>query len=153
MKADSADRGDFWAMDAAATNSINLDHLIPIRVRNTKNAAHPNELIFWYEPTPEVTAAIPEASISTTQSKQLAISVYPNPTNGPAQIHYSLSGARKAYFSVRNLLGQKVLDGGMTSGSSGDMKLDLSSLDAGVYLLVTTTDNGERDVERVVVAK
>jgi hypothetical protein len=119
-----------------------------------KSAAHPNELIFWYEPTPEVTAAIPEASVSTpTQSKQLAISVYPNPTNGPATIHFDLAGEPKAYFSVHNLLGQKVLDGGTTSGTSGDMKLDLSSLDAGVYLLVTTTDNGERDVERVVVAK
>jgi hypothetical protein len=152
--ADAEDRAKFWARDAQASNSINLDHLIPIRVRNMKNAAHPNELIFWYEPTPEVTAAVPDESVSTTpQSKKLAISVYPNPTNGPATIHFDLAGAPKAYFSVRNLLGQKVMDGGTTSGLSGDMKLDLSSLDAGVYLLVTTTDNGERDVERVVVAK
>jgi hypothetical protein len=120
-----------------------------------KNAEHPNELIFWYEATPEVTAVIPDASVSepAPQSKQLAISVYPNPTNGPATIHFDLANEPKAYFSVRNLLGQQVLDGGMTSGASGDMKLDLSSLDAGVYLLVTTTDDGERDVERVVVAK
>lgn len=151
---DSAERAAFWARDLAASNSITLDHLIPIRVRNTKNAAHPNELIFWYEPTPEVTAAIPEASVSMpSQSKQLAISVYPNPTNGPANIHFDLAGAPKAHFSIRNLLGQEVLDGGATSGSSADMKLDLSSLEAGVYLLVTTTDDGERDVERVVVAK
>ncbi len=135
-------------------NSIELTKLIPIRIRNTKNPNHPNELIFWYEPSPELTAAIPEASISTTpQSKQLAISVYPNPTNGPATIHFELVDAPKAYFSVHNLLGQKVLDGGMTSGTSGDMNLDLSQLPAGVYLLVTTTDNGERDVERVVVTK
>ena len=40
-------------------NSIELHRLIPIRVINLKNAAHPNELIFWYEPSPELTAAMP----------------------------------------------------------------------------------------------
>ncbi len=35
----------------------------------------------------------------------------------------------------------------------GDVPLDLSKLDAGVYLLVTTTDGGVPDVERVVVTK
>jgi hypothetical protein len=135
--------------------SIDLIKLIPIRVRNLKNAAHPNELIFWYEPSPELTAVIPAAvsPVPAVQSKQLAISVYPNPTYGPATIHYELSDAPRAYFSVRNLLGQEVLNGGMTSATTGDANLDLSKLPAGVYLLITTTDNGERDVERVVVTK
>jgi len=31
--------------------------------------------------------------------------------------------------------------------------LDLSRLDAGVYLLVTTTNKGDPDAQRVVVAK
>jgi hypothetical protein len=132
-----------------------FDRLIPIRVINSKNAAHPNELIFWYEPTPELTAAMPAAvsPVPAVQSKQLAISVYPNPTYAPATVHYELSDAPRAYFSVRNLLGQEVLNGGMTSGAIGDANLDLSQLPAGVYLLITTTDNGERDVERVVVTK
>jgi hypothetical protein len=153
--ADSADRVDFWAREAAVGNSIKLGNLIPIRIRNLKNAAHPNELIFWYEPTPELTSSLPSAVNSNPppQSKQLAISVYPNPTLGPATIHYELADAPKAYFSVRNLLGQEVLNGGVTSGTTGDAQLDLSQLPAGVYLLVTTTDNGERDVERVVVTK
>ena len=133
----------------------NIEKLTPIHVINTKNAAHPNELIFWYEPTPELTAAMPAAvnPVPTPQSKQLAISVYPNPTAGPATVHYQLSDAPRAYFSMRNLLGQEVLNGGMTSSTTGDANLDLSQLPAGVYLLVTTTDNGERDVERVVVTK
>jgi hypothetical protein len=154
---DSADRADFWAREAAVGNSIKLGNLIPIRIRNLKNAAHPNELIFWYEPTPELTAAMPApAAVNSNpvpQSKQLAISVYPNPTNGPATVHYALTDAPRAYFSVRNLLGQEVMNGGMTSGTTGDATLDLSQLPAGVYLLITTTDNGERDVQRVVVTK
>jgi Secretion system C-terminal sorting domain len=134
---------------------IVMNGLIPIRIINTKNANHPNELIFWYEPSPELTSTLPAAvnPVPATQSKQLTISVYPNPTNGPATIHYSLTDAPRAYFSVRNLLGQEVLNGGMTSGTTGDANLDLSKLPAGVYLLITTTDNGERDVERVVVTK
>ncbi len=137
-------------------SSIQLNHLIPIRIRNLKNAEHPNELIFWYEPSPELTSTLPPSAVKVVpvaQSKQLAIAVYPNPTTGPATIHYALTDAPKAYFSVRNLLGQEVLSGGATSSTSGDATLDLSPLPAGVYLLVTTTDNGERDVERVVVSK
>jgi len=136
-----------------AANSLDLSKLVPIRVVNMKNPAHPNQLIFWYEPTPEVQAAIPRNSVSEISPKGLAISIYPNPTSGPAMVHYELSNAPKAYFSVRNLLGQEVMNGGMTSGVSGDANLNLSQLPAGVYLLVTTTDNGERDVERVVVTK
>jgi hypothetical protein len=153
--ADSIDLASNLNIDALINSPINLDRLIPIRVVNLKNAEHPNELIFWYEPSPELTAAMPAAVNATPapQSKQLAISVYPNPTYGPATIHYELSDAPRAYFSVRNLLGQEVLNGGMTSGTTGDASLDLSQLPAGVYLLITTTDNGERDVERVVVTK
>ncbi len=155
IQSDSVIRNNDLNLSDFLSKSINLNHLIPIRVINLKNAEHPNELIFWYEPTPELTAAMPAAvnSNPVPQSKQLAISVYPNPTLGPATIHYELADAPKAYFSVRNLLGQEVLNGGITSGTTGDAQLDLSQLPAGVYLLVTTTDNGERDVERVVVTK
>ena len=153
--ADSEAHTNNFNLNDFLSNSINLNGLVPIRVINTKNAAHPNELIFWYEPSPELTAAMPAAvnPVPAVQSKQLAISVYPNPTMGPATVHYELSDAPRAYFSVRNLLGQEVLNGGMTSSTTGDAPLDLSQLPAGVYLLITTTDNGERDVERVVVTK
>ncbi len=153
--ADSEDWANNLNLNDFLSNSINLNGLVPIRVINNKNADRPNELIFWYEPSAELTAAMPAAvnPVPSAQSKQLAISVYPNPTIGPATIHYELADAPRAYFSVRNLLGQEVLNGGMTSSATGDAKLDLSQLPAGVYLLVTTTDNDERDVERVVVTK
>jgi hypothetical protein len=135
--------------------NIQLEHLIPIRVRNTKNAEHPNEAIFWYEPTPEVTNLLPQSTVlsSNMAIKHVAVSVYPNPTNGPATVHYDLTGGKSATFSIHNLLGATMLECGATSGTSGDQKIDLSSLEAGVYLLITTTDDGEKDMERIVLTK
>jgi hypothetical protein len=132
---------------------INLDKLIPIRVRNLKNPEHPNELIFWYEPTPELTSMLPRNRVASTLPQHITTSVFPNPTTGPATVHYELKDSPNARFTVRNLLGQQVLDAGSTSEQSGDQRLDLSSLEAGVYLLVTTTESGEESVERIVVAK
>ena len=138
-------------------NDSSIGHLIPIRVVNNKNPEHPNELIFWYDATPEVEAALPgqqqTASISEVAPKSMSLSVYPNPTTGPVTVHYQLMSAPKAHFVVHNLLGQVVMDGGWSPDASGEEALDLSQLPAGVYLLVTTTENGDRDVERVVVAK
>jgi hypothetical protein len=141
---------------AFSNNPLAFDQLIPIRVVNNKNPGHPNELIFWYEPTPEITSVLPAQKSSGTirMAPNFNVSVYPNPTSGPAQITYTMKdAAHHAEFVVRNLLGQKVLDAGSTDGTSGNISLDLSKLEAGLYLLVTTTDDGEQSVERIVVNK
>ena len=129
--------------------------LIPVLVRNTTADGKPHELIFWYDAVPEVTNLLPHSSAPYTMPKadHIALSVYPNPTPGATTIHYDMKGAKSAEFSIHNLLGAKMMDGGTTSGLSGDVKLDLSSLDAGVYLLITVTDDGQRDVERIIVTK
>ena len=132
-----------------------LNRLIPIRIRNLNNHAHPNELIFWYDPTPEVLAAVPQAMAARSEAVTMQVQtvVYPNPTNGRATLRFELMGTNRGHYTVRNLLGQEVMSGGTLSGSTGEVPLDLSKLDAGVYLLVTTTVGGVPDVERVVVAK
>jgi hypothetical protein len=98
---------------------------------------------------------MPDKNPSSVAQKpsHVALSVYPNPTTGPVTIHYDLTDATRAEFSLHNLLGQKVLDGGMTAGMSGDQTLDLSKLESGVYLLITTTDLGDRDIQRIVVTR
>ena len=138
-----------------AANSLDLSHLVPIRVVNRKNPNHPNVLIFWYDPTPEVEAILPKETTvqSVAAIKHVNVSIYPNPTHGTAMLHFELAGANSAQYTVRNLLGQEVMPGGALSGSTGDVPLDLSKLEAGVYLLVTTTNTGVPDVERVVVTK
>ncbi|HWF43329.1 MAG TPA: T9SS type A sorting domain-containing protein [Candidatus Kapabacteria bacterium] len=142
-----------------AANSLDLSKLIPIRVVNNKNPEHPNELIFWYAPTPDVEAGLPHQAVAVTQAaaRPMSVSVYPNPTNGPVTVHYDLSNGSaphsRAHFVVRNLLGQMVMDGGWSANETGDAALDFSRLDAGIYLFITTTEDGASDVERVVVAK
>jgi hypothetical protein len=133
--------------------SVSFDKLVPIRVRNTKNPDHPNELIFWYESTPDIRHLLPPSRVATIQPQHITTAAYPNPTTGPVTIQYELKDVPKVHFSVRNLLGQEVMDGGETSTATGEQHLDLSSLEAGVYLLVSTTDDGERSVERIVVTK
>ncbi len=136
-------------------DTVQWNQLIPILVRNTNIPGQPHELIFWYDAVPEVTNLLPHLSAPYTMPKadHIALSVYPNPTPGATTIHYDMKGAKSAEFSIHNLLGAKMMDGGTTSGLSGDVKLDLSSLDAGVYLLITVTDDGQRDVERIIVTK
>jgi hypothetical protein len=139
-----------------SNNPLAFDQLIPIRVVNNKNPEHPNELIFWYEPSPEITNLLPAQKQSGTvrMAPKFSVQVYPNPTSGPAQITYTMKdAAHHADFVIRNLLGQKVMDAGSSDGTSGNISLDLSKLEAGLYLLVTTTDDGEQSVERIVVNK
>lgn len=135
-------------------SGVNPASFVPIRIRNTKSAGHPNELIFWYEPTPEITALLPNAGVQQNMNKPqpFALSIYPNPTSGAATVHYTIDGGKEAEFGIYNLLGQKKIDCGASSGT-GDLKLDLSKLEAGVYLLVTTTKDGERSIERIVLNK
>ena len=135
---------------------LDLKKLVPLRVVNDKNPSKRNELIFWYEPTSQITNMLPAAkqSVHEVKPQNLAVQIYPNPTNGPATISYTLKDtAHQVDFVVRNLLGQKVLDAGSSNDSNGNISLDLSKLDAGLYLLVTTTDDGEQSVERIVVNK
>lgn len=145
-------------LNRQASTAPNFDNLIPILVRNTKNPKHPNELIFWYESTPEITNLLPAAKQSTHDPKpqSFEVSVYPNPTSGPATLNYTLKHDASVTFTLRNLLGQKVMEIGNANGSAGttgNLTFDLSKLEAGLYLLVTTTDSGEQSVERIVVNK
>jgi len=133
--------------------SVSMDKLVPIRVRNDKNPAHPNELIFWYESTPDIRHLLPPSKIATVQPQHITTAAFPNPTTGPITIQYELKDVPKVHFSVRNLLGQEVMDGGETSASTGEQHLDLSGLESGVYLLVSEAEDGQRSVERIVVTK
>ena len=113
-------------------------------------------MIFWYDSIPELENLLPSKAQTASveaKAKHVAMSVYPNPTNGPATVHYELNDASKATFSIHNLLGQKMMDAGTTNGMIGDLDLNLSTLDAGVYLLISTTEAGDKTVERIVVTK
>ena len=84
----------------------------------------------------------------------LSFEVYPNPSNGLAQINYSLVEAGRTTLEVMNTLGQKVVseDFGVQTSGSNIFNLDLSAEKAGVYF-VTLTSNNNVITEKVTITK
>ena len=82
------------------------------------------------------------AGISTV-AQASSFDMYPNPTTGEVMIKTSASGAA---YTVRNLLGQTVLSGYTESEQT---RLDLTSFDAGIYLVELRA--GEKSVVKKLV--
>ncbi len=85
---------------------------------------------------------------------QFGLTVYPNPSNGLAQINYSLVEAGRTTLEVMNTLGQKVVseDFGVQTSGSNIFNLDLSAEQAGVYF-VTLTSNDNVITKKVTITK
>jgi hypothetical protein len=60
--------------------------------------------------------------------------LYPNPANELLYVHFPQGLNLKKTYTIRNMLGQAALSGSMPS-SSNTIAVDVSSLEAGVYLL------------------
>jgi hypothetical protein len=135
-------------------DTTHFENLIPIRVTNP-NAVPAHTMIFWYERTPEVMNIVPRSAVEKADArpKNLELSVYPNPTSGVTNIHYVVKNGEPVTINVVSLLGQRLIEGGSRLDQHGDLSLDLSSLEPGVYLLIATLQSGEKAVERVVVTK
>ena len=148
----------------------NYSELVPIllRVETSNDTIGPLDLIFWYQPSSAFLASLSDsarsiakglASVNGTANGsdvhgaiQLA-AVFPNPSKGRFSVQLTMSDARTLTFTLRNLLGQQTapyvqarMDG------STEEPLDFSSVAEGVYLLDITSDQGERYIERVVIA-
>jgi hypothetical protein len=72
--------------------------------------------------------------------------VYPNPVNGISMV--DLGVQEKFNVAVYDLSGRRVLDFGKCFGQ---LEIDGSRLDAGVYLLTVARDNGEMAQSRFIV--
>ncbi len=157
-------------MAALEQRANELNNLIPILVRSA-TSEHVNKeegityddgLIFWYNPEKDLLDAVPEAQNSVSPasnnvSKIISNAVlYPNPTKNKTTLRFSLSEPRTVAFSIHDLLGKRVLDGGSipeTSAGSFEKELNVAELTEGVYLLVITTDKGEQNMQRLVIKK
>lgn len=150
----------------------NFEGLVPVKVRNA-TTEHFNKgegitfddgLIFWYQPDKDLLAAVPEVAqqsgtltpIAANPSVISKTALYPNPARNRTTVSFVLSEPRTVAFSIHDLLGKRVLDGGSISGTASgnyEKELDLHELTAGVYLLVITTDKGEQSIQRLVIEK
>jgi hypothetical protein len=156
-----------------------INKLIPVRIKAIDPSAENNQdgLIFWYardarfaekapaslvekidklqEPAVTDNAKTPKASISKVSAVSDPM-VYPNPSPGRTMFKYTLAEPRAISIAIHDLLGKQVMKvTGLEMKSAGtfEKELDLSSLDAGVYLLIMVTDAGEQITQRVVIEK
>ncbi len=155
------------------TGPDRIDSLIPILFPESENtdSIGPRDLIFWYQPTPEFLAALPDSArqiaeqmIGGTGNTNAVVAqehgaienaiAFPNPSSGRFTLKLSLRGERNLTFTLRNLLGQAVAPP-VEAHVSGDSQqpLDFGSVGEGVYLLDITSDKGERYLERIVIAR
>ncbi len=150
-------------------DSLQLDHLIPVLLRasTSGDSIGMGDIVFWYKPTPEFLAALPDSArilanriydprkIESVQSEHSAISkatAYPNPSKGSLTVRVAVDAPRTLSLTIRNLLGQQVLAPvSMNANGSNEEKLDLQKLPDGIYLLDITSDIGEKYVHRIVV--
>ena len=148
----------------------NYNELVPILLRagTPSDTIGATDLIFWYQPTPEFLADLSDSarriaqglagvngSINSTNihgAIQQAIA-FPNPSKGKFSVQLTLGGARTLTFTLRNLLGQQAAQPIQTRmDGTGEQSLDFSAASEGVYLLDISSDQGERYIERVVIA-
>jgi hypothetical protein len=103
-------------------------------------------LEFWNYVPFEVAGAQPTRdgiTAGTTQIASLSIAIAPNPlTTGLATVRYNLPKAGLATLNVFDVTGRTVLTQTLAAGRTGTAGLDLRKLEAGVYLVKVTTDEG-----------
>jgi hypothetical protein len=73
-----------------------------------------------------------------------SLSVWPNPAADVLFIEYVLSSNHEVQFRLLDAAGRPALAPVKTSGNSKQVKLDVSELSNGVYLLECATENGSR---------
>ncbi len=161
--------------------SARLNSLVPVLVRPSTTVTHnerenrdyDNGVVMWFAPTKALADALPAADrLRVHYDNAPAASVasnaasngsgvisnamlFPNPATTMTTVHFQLAEPRTVAFSIHDILGKKLIDGGQSAYSAGDQtrELDLDELSAGMYLLAMTTDRGEQVIQRIVVRK
>ncbi len=153
-----------YVLDHAETEKTfaQINTYVPIRIRQATGTLPKegvdNGLIFWYKPSEELFAVVPQAkaSVSSPLRSSMKITVSPNPASFALFAKLSVEKQHSVTIELRDLLGHRVIAPLMRSNlSSGEypVEFDISSLASGMYLLIVTSDSGEQVVQRVIVKK
>ena len=145
-----------------------ITSLVPIQIRENTglkaDTKYDNGLIFWYEPSKELFKALPqirqtlsaEACTQSDNQKMGNVSIYPNPASMYLFINYTLSSSIKVSVSIWDLSGKIVaenISSHIANSGVNKESITLGDIAPGVYLVILTTDSGERSVQRVVITK
>jgi hypothetical protein len=165
-----------------AQRLYSLEDMVPVCVRPSNGGPDPAIkdyfYIFWFEPTPELLAAIPERVRKVLRkddsfrrnmreeihqqntpwtNRNLEACVYPNPvTQDVATVHYSLPEASRVAVSLYDITGTRMRELSVCeSRNEGNWEnlLSLQGVPAGMYLLAVTTERGEQAVQKIIVQR
>jgi hypothetical protein len=108
-------------------------------------------------PSDEATATIvwdcgaSTVSIDKVANDAIKLNAFPNPAKNSLTVNYSVeSSFNEASIELFDVLGQKLISNELSS-SKGQVKLDVSNLDAGVYFYSIRVDGQAIKTERVIV--
>ncbi|MBD78333.1 MAG: hypothetical protein CL840_05405, partial [Crocinitomicaceae bacterium] len=87
--------------------------------------------------------------ISNVNNPDAELGIYPNPNNGVFFLSFSEINSMNVELSIRNMIGQEVLQKSMDLNGNHIEEIDLSSVESGFYML--TVSNGEQRYTRRVV--
>lgn len=93
-------------------------------------------------------------SVEEAAGSNVSLNVYPNPTNGVANIAYGITESATVSIDIFNLVGEKVMTFNKGTMGAGNyiQQVDFNTLSAGIYM-VNFTANGVSNTMRVTVAK
>ncbi len=88
---------------------------------------------------------------SNKETEVAEFSIFPNPTNGIAQITFEAEETTSISIEVRNILGQVISTNkqSIPSGSNSAI-VDFSTMQNGTYLVTISTDNGSRVTKKII---
>lgn len=86
-------------------------------------------------------AAPLQTSVGTINTSANLFQVIPNPSNGEVKINISVDNQAVYNLNVRNILGQTVYTDILSVNGAKTERLDLSSMEKGVYFLTLENDN------------
>lgn len=91
-----------------------------------------------------------EVELRVGSTAELQAEVYPNPTNGPAELRLNLPQTTELHLRILSLEGRKVWESRRSlNAGTHTLQLNLAELPAGVYQVVCTA-NGQQFIEKIV---
>lgn len=127
----------------AFPTSTNMD--IFNAIQNAGNIANNPDTLTGYG-IPNMCVAYNSLGLYEAMSLEGALKVYPNPTSGA--FRFSREGEQFFSYTVFNSLGSIVMNSPLTG--QGEIRLDLSGVPAGIYLLMARNAEGKNFSARII---
>jgi len=147
---------------------------IHIKIKNPDPNVKQNDIYLWYEPTEEFINKLPERyknelqkELNSNNEKSYTndagsntflfsdVKLYPNPANnGFVNFRFSILEEKNITISIYDISGKLVkssLSNQNVNIGEHNLKLELSDIPVGMYLVCLTAESGETIVQRLII--